>query len=262
MSHIASHLASPSKPDRGRRLLPSASLYQHPATGDYLHDHRPLHEQCTPLVGAASARPQRFHRGFYRRSETDCGTTGARERAQADRERRGEEVGRQRREVLAARQRPCADERDMCAHKRHFAHHHSTASLLAPPPPPAAACDSPSPPPRTPLLPPPFTTTSRVIGARSGGGGGDVLGSYGVLDCFMGDGYGSADWRPVVKQRPSAKQNRLEGLDARVSVGAVTDAVGLGDERRQRQMECARNARRGSQLHYLFGSAAERAQSV
>ena len=239
----------PPKPDRGRRIHPATSLYQSSTAGDYLHDHRPLHEQVTPVVGVVNSRPQRFHRGFYRRSEADIGVTEARQQREEARERRCDEVGRQRRVVLAARQGQCEHERDLFPHKRHFTAHYTATALTQQPP--APYCPSP---PATQQLPP-FSTTSRVIGARCGKG--DMLGSYGVLDNFMGDGYGSLDWQPAKpEQRRSGRRSGLQ--DAM----AVVDGEGLGDARRQRQVEYARNARQGSQLSYLFGSSAERAQSV
>ena len=255
MSHISSFLNAPIQPDRGRRIIPTTSLYQLTSTGDYLHDHRPLHEQVTPPVGVPNTRPQRFHRGFYRKSEAAIGVTAARQQREAEKERRGEEVGRQRLAALTARQGECEDERDLFQHKRHFLHRSTATSLapLAPLTPPAS--DSP---PRTPLLPP-FITTSRIIGARCGRE--DMLGSYGVLDNFMGDGYGRSDWQPTKRERSHAgKRSGWEELSG--SVSGVRGVDGLGDARRQRQVEYTRNARKGSQLNYLFGSSAERAQSV
>ena len=263
MSHLASFLDAPIHVDRGRRLLPTASLYQHPTHGDYLHDHRPLHEQVTPAVGVPNVRPQRFHRGFYRRSEAAIGLSDARQRRDAERERRTEEVARQRRAVLADRQRPCDEERDMFQHKRHFASRHTSTSLV-PPVQSAGSSSSESSSPRTGvvLLPPAFSTTSRIIGARCGRE--DVLGSYGVLDNFMGDGYGRSDWQPIKRDRRDSDGRRTgwEETMASMAVSVERSADGLRDAQRQRQVEYARNARPGSQLHYLFGSSAERAQSV
>lgn len=260
MSHLSSHLDAPTQPDRGRRLIPTTALYQSTTTGDYLHDHRPLNEQVTPVVGVVNSRPSRFHRGFYRRSEAVIGVTEARQQREAERGRRGEEVGRQRRAVLTVRQRVCEDERDLFQHKRHFLSAHSTTTPLAPltPPTPPAADTSP---PRTPLLPP-YITTSRIIGAR--GGLHDTLGSYGVLDNFMGDGYGRQDWQPAKQERRhSVKRTGWDEVAvSSVGLGGVSDVMGLSDARHVRQVEYVRNARQGSQLHYLFGSSAERAQSV
>lgn len=268
MSHINSFLDAPLHPDRGRRLIPKTSLYQHPKTGDYLHDHRPLADQITPPIGTTSTpHPLRFHRGFYRRSEATIGVGAARQAAEAERERRCEEVGKQRRAVLTERQKGCEDERSLLPRRRHFPAHTTTTTLLPQP----TTSTTPSLP-STPPSPAPFSTTSRIIGgAVSGGqrGGGDVLGSYGVLDNFMGDGYGKQDWQPPRMRRP-VKGGERGGRSGSVEVGGGGGGgeekrevvLGLSEAKRERQVEYVRNARQGSQLSYLFGSAAERAESV
>ena len=263
MSHLNSFLDAPLHPDRGRRLIPTTSIYQHPTTGDYIHDHRPLADQITPPIGITSKpHPLRFHRGFYRRSESTIGTSEARQAAEAERERRHEEVGKQRRAVLTERQKRCEDERSLLPRRRHFPNSHTTTTPLLSPPTNSSSAQPSQP--TTPPPPAPFTTTSRIIGGAvsTGSGGGDIMGSFGVLDNFMGDGYGKADWQPVRPRRGERKgRGQVEVVGGGMEVKQEV-VMGLSDAKRERAMEYVRNARQGSQLNYLFGSAAERAQSV
>ena len=243
MSHPAHFYDAPARPDRGRRLIPTTSLYQ--SHFDYLKDQRPLSEQTTPTIGTASSS-LKFHRGFWRRPAAAIAADAERVQHDRDREQRQEARREGRMQHLLAHEGECQQERDWCQHRRHFLDESRGPSPLSAPTPPG-----PSPPPSAPheLHP---TMRSHILGVH---GRGDLLPSYGVPDAFMGDRYADYAYVPVVERKAVG---RREGGGGGGCVQRV--CVDLAAERRVRDVERERNARKASQLGYLFDAQERKEQ--
>ena len=229
MSHLAHFYDAPARPDRGRRAIPSVSAYQ--SDFDYLKDHRPLEEQTTPPVGTQS--PIRFHRGFWRRPAHAIAADSERTQSALLKEARESSVWALRQARIQERTAQCTTERPFCQHRRHFAR--PTTSPQSPPTPPVRSPPSSSP---RPLEP---TTQSHILGVN---GRADLLPSYGVMDAFMGDRYKDYAYVPMRERRTGRA-----GARAAEKVEEVRDVAA---ERRQRDAERERNARRECQLQYLL----------
>ena len=234
MSHPAHFYDAPARPDRGRRLIPTTSLYQ--SSFDYLKDQRPLPDQITPTVGARSSSVK-FHRGFWRRPQSTIAADAPRLLHAQQREQR--EVARRegRRQHLLAHEGECQQERDWCQHRRHFAVEQRLRETPWSAPTPAEPCPPPSAP--HPLAP---TMRSHILGVNRRG---DLLPSYGVPDAFMGDRYADYAYVPAVERKAARREGTASMQVQQTSVDVVA-------EWRQRDVERERNARKTGQLGYLF----------
>ena len=247
MSHITHFYDAPIKADRGRRSIPSTSLYQ--SQYDYLHDQRPLADQRVQPVGV-SAGSLKFGRGFWRRRVEADGKgedRQLRERRLAEREAKSRE---EREAVMIARTALCEEEQDMCQHKRHFLTAASASPVLPSLP---AVSSSPSSSfssvPSTPQ-PLPFTTNSRIL--ATGNRVTDTLPSYGVPDAFMGPSYAAYEYQPMQPGR------RQRGGGGAAATGAAAASQTDSHSSRiaalcERRSEYERNHRPASQLDHIFG---------
>ena len=253
MPHIAHFYDAPSRPDRGRRLIPPTGHY---LSYDFLKDPRPLHLQPSPPIGHPSPHPLKFHRGFYRRPQASIAQDAQRLHRHLLTQQRQEAAHAVHLSAEAAHAEAAKEREAERQQRRHFPQRGKGEGegvigggegegRVGSPPQSAGAEMAP-------------VMRSRILGV---GGVGDTLPSYGVVDAFMGPRYADYAYVPVRegRRRPGTTQ-MAEVMGGRG--GGKGEGRPLAEEVRLRAVEREKNARRKGQLDYLFGAGEQKQQTL